>query len=43
MLMKTIGKFKIKDKYLSVSEHIDKLVNSKNPAQTSKKPWWKIW
>ena len=31
------------NKYLSVSEHIDEMVNSKNTDQTSKKPWWKIW
>lgn len=29
-------------KYLSVSEHMDELINSSKVAQ-NKKPWWKIW
>lgn len=31
------------DKYLSVSEHLDEIVNSQESVKNEKRPWWKIW
>ena len=31
------------NKYLSVSENLDELVNPDNAVRKNKKPWWKFW